>query len=274
MKENKKIVNVSLKHLLKRFSNSDVIANMEKEYRTNKPVMLSPDVIDDNTYLKRAKLNTIAIKKTFGSIETKGLASPIIVKLKKDHYEVILGRKRLIAAKLFKLDTIPCFVIEVSEEEMLLMIAADIRDSKNQNVVELSMICSRLSNYYGYSQTDLAKLLRISRPQLTNVIRISSLPDDVLLDVSLGKLSFGHAKTLLTLPDELIYKVVHKIYEDNLSVRDTEKVIDNLRNHTDYYSQEKTLSTKYKCQVDIQKKKITFSFKTKEEKDKFLSKMK
>ena len=274
MKENKKIVNVSLKHLLKRFSNSDVIANMEKEYRTNKPVMLSPEVIDDNTYLKRAKLNITNIKKTFGSIETKGLASPIIVKLKKDHYEVILGRKRLIAAKLFKLQTIPCFVIEVSEEEMLLMIAADIRDSKNQNVVELSTICSRLSNYYGYTQTDLAKLLRISRSQLTNVIRISALPDDVLLDVSLGKLSFGHAKTLLTLPDAMIYQVVKKIYDNNLSVRETEKIIDNLKNHTDYISHQKHLMKKYGCNVDIQKKKIIFSFDTIQDKEKFLNKIK
>lgn len=274
MKNNKKIVDVSLKQLLKRFSNSDVIANMEKEYRTNKPVMLSPSVIDDNTYLKKAKLNTLAIKKTFGSIETKGLASPIIVKIKKDHYEVILGRKRLIAAKLFKLESIPCFIIETSEEEMLLMIAADIRDSKAQNVVELSTICSRLSNYYGYTQTDLAKLLRISRSQLTNVIRISMLPDDILLDISLGKLSFGHAKTLVTLPDEIIRQIVKKIYDNNLSVRQTEKLIDEIKNNADYETSEAMLRNKFKCEVDVQKRKIVFSFNSVEEKDEFLKKIK
>lgn len=269
-----KIVNVSLKQLLKRFSNSDVIANMEKEYRTNKPVMISPEVIDDNTYLKKAKLNAQEIKKNFTSIQTKGLPSPIIVKIKKDHYEVILGRKRLLAAKLYKLEAIPCFIIDVSEEEMLLMLAADIRDSKLTNMVELSTVCSRLSQYYGYSQNDLAKLLRVSRPQITNVIRLTNLPDDILLDVSLGKLSFGHAKTLIALPEEMIYQVVRKIYDNNLSVRQTERIIDEIKNHTMYEDYELSLIKKYKCRVDIQKKKIIFSFDTQEEKENFIKKIK
>ena len=157
---------------------------------------------------------------------------------------------------------------------MLLMLAADIRDSKLTNMVELSMVCSRLSTYYGYTQNDLAKLLRVSRPQITNVIRLSNLPDDVLLDISLGKLSFGHAKTLIALPEEIVYQVVRQIYEYDLSVRQTEKVIDKIKNHVSYEEKEIALSKKFKCGVDIQKKKVTFSFKSNEEKENFLNKIK
>lgn len=268
-----KIVDIPLSRLLKRFSNTDVIVNMEKEYRTSKPHFISPKLIDDNKYVKKAKLNVDEICEALITIKDKGLNSPLIVRQKKDYFEIIIGRKRLIAAKKFKIETVPCVVIDVSDEEMLVMLAADIRDSNYSNMVELSMVCNRLTKTYHYSQKDLARLLHQSRSQMTNIIRLMNLPDSVLEDISMGKLSFGHAKALITLPDEFILEMVNKIYENKLSVRETEKLIQEYKNGPENKKVEEKLSKTFSCQTNILKKSVKFTFETEEEKTKFINRL-
>lgn len=265
-----KLVDISLSKLLKRFANTDVIANMEKEYRQIKPLFISPKLIDDNGYLKKVKLNEQLICDSLISIKEKGLNTPLIIRPKKDHYEIVLGRKRLIAAKKFKLESVPCAIINVDDEEMLVMLAADIRDSNYSNMVELSIVCNRLTKDYKYTQKDIAKLLHQSRSQITNIIRLFNLPETVLADVSLGKLSFGHAKCLLTLPDEVINDTVAEIYKHNLSVRSTEKMIYDFKNHTNYKKTEQYLRDFVNADVNISKNGIKFSFKTEQDKNQFI----
>lgn len=266
-------VNIAFDRLVKRFEKADVIANMEKEYQQTKPSFISPKLIDDNEYLKKVKLNKDTICQSLISIKEKGLNSPLIVRRKKDHYEIVLGRKRLTAAKCFRLNEVPCVIIDVSEEELLVMLAADIRDSNYSNMVELSLVCNKLNEDYNFSQEDLAKLLHQSRSQISNIMRLKSFNENILKDISYGKLSFGHAKALITLPDDLIEEMVEKIYQNNLSVRQTEKMIYEYKNKVDFSNLQNKLENKFNCKVNINKNSAKFSFESETDKNKFFEKI-
>lgn len=271
MKNKEKIVNISFSKLLKRFSNTDVIANMEKEYSHSKPFFINPKLIDDNIYLKKVKLNESLICESLSSIKEKGLNTPLLIRHKKDYYEIVLGRRRLIAAKKFNLELVPCLILDVDDEEMLLMLAADIRDSNNSNMAELSIVCNKLVNDYGYSQKDIAKLLHQSRSQVTNIIRLLNLPEEVLNDLSKRKLSFGHAKALLTLPDELIHDIVKDIYEHHLSVRQVEMRVYEIKNKSDNKKIAQDLHDYLKCDVKMSVKSLKFTFQNEKEKEQFIN---
>lgn len=271
MKNKDKIVNISFSKLLKRFSNTDVIANMEKEYRQSKPFFISPKLIDDNKYLKKVKLNEPFICESLASIKDKGLNTPLLVRHKKDHYEIVLGRKRLIVAKKFNLENVPCLILDVDDEEMLLMLAADIRDSNSSNMAELSIVCNRLVKDYNYSQKDIAKLLHQSRSQVTNIVRLLNLPEEVLNDLSKRKLSFGHAKALLTLPDELIQDIVKEIYDNHLSVRQVEMKVYEIKNKSNNKKIEQELHDYLKCDVKMSVKSLKFTFQSENEKEQFIN---
>lgn len=269
----KTIVKVPLSKLLKRFSNTNVIANMEKEYQTATPRYISTNLIDDNGFIRKAKVNEEKLIKDFAHLAEKGLKSPLIIRAKKDHYEIILGRRRLLASKKFNLPSVPCVLIDVGDEEVLLLLASDMRDSINRNMVELSLVCNTLKERFNYSQRDIAILMHQSRAQITNIMRILNLPDQVLNDVSIGKLSFGHAKAIITLPDQFITEIVQRIYKDALSVRDTEKIIFEHKHGINYLPEENRIDKKYNCTTNILRKRIVLSFETEEDQEKFLKKI-
>lgn len=267
------IVNISFDKLVKRFTKSDVIASIEKEYQRANPSYISPKLIDDNDYLKKVKVNKDAICEALISIKDKGITSPLIVKRKKDHYEIILGRRRLIAAKKFDLKEVPCVIIDIEDEEMLVMLAADIRDSNYSNMVELSLVCNTLCDNYNFNQNDLARLLHQSRSQISNIMRLKNFNDQILKDISYGKLSFGHAKALITLPDELISEMVEKIYQNNLSVRQTEKMIYQYKHQVDFNKIQDRLIKKFNCDVNVDKHSVKFNFVDEKDKEIFLEKI-
>lgn len=272
-KDKRPIVRVPLAKLLKRFSNENVIQNMEKEYQTSSPKNIATNLIDDNAFIRKAKINEAKLIKDFSDLPQKGIKSPLIIRAKKSHYEIVLGRRRLIAAKKFNLPSVPCVLIEAGDEETLLLMVADMRDSIARNMVEFSMVCNLLKEKFGYSQSDLAALTHQSRAQITNIMRLLTLPDNVLGDVSLGKLSFGHAKAIITLPDQFILDLVARIYKEKLSVHDTEKIIFEHKHGLDYSVEETRISDKYRCKTNILRKRIILSFESEEDQKAFIKKI-
>ncbi|MDY0177922.1 MAG: ParB/RepB/Spo0J family partition protein [Bacilli bacterium] len=272
-KDKKPIVRVPLSKLLKRFSNENVIQSMEKKYQTSSPKNIATNLIDDNAFIRKAKINEAKLLKDFSDLPQKGIKSPLIIRTKKSHYEIVLGRRRLLAAKKFNLPSVPCVLIDVGDEEALLLMVADMRDSITRNMVEFSMVCNLLKEKFGYSQNDLAVLTHQSRAQITNIMRLLNLPDSVLIDVSIGKLSFGHAKAIITLPDQLILDLVSRIYKEKLSVHNTEKIIFEYKHGVDYSIEEKRISDAYRCKTNILRKRIILSFESEEDQKKFIKKI-
>src|SRR5574344_3047567 len=214
----------NLQELLKKFSKNDVIEEMEKEYQSVAAKKIPLALVDDNSYFRRVRLPQETILQMGKGIKEKGLWNPLLVRPSGSHYELVLGRKRYYGAKAAHLNEVPCVIAEVSDEETLLMLLADTRDQREGNVVEMALVYQELSEHFSYSQATLANLSHQSRSQVTNTMRILHLPDHIIQEISLGQLSYGHAKAIASLSEEEIEEVVRLIHEENLSVRQTEEL--------------------------------------------------
>ena len=119
----------------------------------------------------------------------------------------------------------------------------------------------------------LGEVSHQSRPQITNIMRLLNLPSTVIEDIELGKLSYGHAKSLITLTEDEILNLVPRIYQEKLSVRDVENIVKNSRYNESTDSL--YLSKEYKSKrVDVRKHSVTFNFDSEEEVKKFIDKLK
>ncbi len=268
----KKKTNPTLEVLLNRYSQNDVIAEMEREYASisSKNILLSS--IDDNHVVKKVSFPKEMVKSLGESIKEKGFFSPLVVRPSGTHYELILGRKRFMGAKEAKLTYVPAIVKDISDEEMLLTILADTRDQRDGNVVEMALIFAQLQEKFSYSQNTLGEVAHLSRSQVTNILRLLHLPDDVLKEIMNGSLSYGHAKAIASLSDDKIVDIVKKIHEEHLSVRETEylaKQIQNKEIGTPCIDEIKKKTGAKK--ILIKKNSVTLYFSNEEEKNKFLS---
>jgi ParB family transcriptional regulator, chromosome partitioning protein len=261
-KRDERILKSSLSSLIKKFSKNDVIAEMEKEYSQSPSKNIPLSLIDDNAFVKRVKIPGEIIDRFALNIKEKGLYTPLVVRPVGNHYELILGRKRFYGTKKAGFKVLPCAIAKVGDEETLLMLLADTRDQRESNVVEMALLCQALSDKYHYTQQTLGNLTHQSRCQITNIMRILRLPEAVLQDMCIGKLSYGHAKAIVSLSQQEIEEIVQMIYEHHLSVREVERIAKRYANKSRPSSlEEDVLSNSYGASnVDIKKKSVTFSF--------------
>lgn len=269
--DSSRILKSNLSTLLKRFSSTDVITTLEKEYSESISGQIKLSLIDDNHVLKRAKVKKSKILGAMESLKEKGFATPLLIVHSDDRYEIVISREFYKAAKRLKYDTVPCSILNISEEEMLLFLATRNRDDKSSSVIEMSLLLNKLVKKYRYSQKDIALIIHQSRSQITNIIRLIKMPNFVLDDITDGKLSFGHARALAKLDENEMSKMLDKIYKHNLSVRDVERLVYESRHPNILSKCEKTLSKKYRANLSIINKKVTFSFANKKDRNKFLS---
>jgi len=271
---NKRLLNKNqLSKLVNRFSKSYVIEEMGRNLRQASSKELLVNDIDDNGIIKSAKLKDNTLKEVADSIIKTGLTNPLVVRPKKDYYEIIFGRKRLLACKKFKIAKAPVVIINVSDEEMLLMLLADNREQRDGNIIEMALILDSLSKKFNYSQKTLSEVAHQSRSQITNILRMLNLPQHIIDDLSINKLSYGHAKAIASLPETKIENLVKKIYQDNLSVRETESIVKKYKNSEDLETHS-TLLKKYKCLLNEKDKQLIIKFNSEEEKQSFIKAVK
>ena len=263
----------SLSKLVKKFSQEDVILQMEKEYRSVASINIPLEKIDDNSYVNKVTFSKKTVNLLGKSIKEKGFFNPLVVRRKGDRYELILGRKRYFGAKNIDLAEVPVIIREVDDEEVLLMLLADVRDEREGNIIEMALIYAALSEKFNYSQTTLGKLSHQSRSQVTNIVRLLSLPEKVIKEVMLGELSYGHARALLRLDQFEIEEAVKTIHHNKLSVRETEALVKRYRYEDEDYEKEVSLITKSNARdVKIKPASVSFEFDTVEEKEAFIKK--
>ncbi len=228
MKENKILKN-SLRKLVNRFGREDFVSAILKNSPKETIQNISMNDIVDNHYLKKAKLDENKIKTTEGQLENNVYLDPIILRSYKDKYEVVVGRIKFYAAKHLKKEKINSVVLSLSDEESLLLMLKEMTDRKAMNMYELALICSHLKTDFKYKNKELSDFLNQSPSQISNLLQILNLPESVLVDISMNKLSYGHAKAISRLDKEDVLNLVSKIYESSLSVRETEELVRNLK---------------------------------------------
>ena len=269
-----KILNKNqLSNLVARFSKSYVIEEMERSIKQAKSTELEIKNIDDNSIIKSAPIPNEILKNVADSIVKSGLTNPLIVRPKKDYYEIVFGRKRLLACKKYKpLVKVPVFIINVTDEEMLFMLLADNREQREANIIETALILKEMSEKHHYNQQTLADIAHQSRSQITNILRILNLPKNVIDDISLNKLSYGHARALVSLPEDSINELASRIHQENLSVREVEKIVKEQRKGND--KNDLRVLNKYFCTITNSDTSLIIKFKSIADKNNFLKDIK
>ena len=172
-----------------------------------------------------------ALGELAASIAEHGLLQPIAVRPKKvgTGYIIIAGERRWRAARLAGLDEVPVIIKDVTDEQAAALALIENLQREDLDPIEVAEGCRQLIDKYGLTQESAAKKLGKSRSAVTNSLRLLALPEDVRRMVSGGKLSFGHAKVLLGLPNEdLMRQAAAEVTAQNLNVRQTEALCKKL----------------------------------------------
>lgn len=154
------------------------------------------------------------------------LQPPVVRRIGENQYELIMGERRLRAAKLAGLSSIPVIIRETSDNELLREALIENIHRSNLNALEEAAAYSQMLNDFGLTHDELAKRIGKSRPVITNTLRLLNLPPSVQKKLASGAISAGHARALLGLTDMAeIERIANKIVSEGLSVRATEELI-------------------------------------------------
>ena len=179
----------------------------------------------------RKRFDDDALNQLADSITENGLLQEIEVRRKKvgPGYIIIAGERRWRAARLAGLDEVPVIIKDVTDEQAAALALIENLQREDLDPIEVAEGCRQLIDKYGLTQESAAKKLGKSRSAVTNSLRLLALPEDVRRMVSGGKLSFGHAKVLLGLPNEdLMRQAAAEVAAQNLNVRQTEALCKKL----------------------------------------------
>lgn len=205
---------------------SALIPSASQESQTSEDVReLSIDMITPNPEQPRTDLADDSIAELADSISKFGLLNPVLVRPYGEGYQIIAGERRWRASRLAGLERIPVCVRASTETESLEMALIENLQRRDLNAIEEARGYRKLLTGHRMTQAELADKVSKSRSTITNALRLLDLPEDVQELVYDGKMTAGHARAVLSVPDdEVRTKLAKRIVEDGLSVRDTENL--------------------------------------------------
>lgn len=163
-------------------------------------LMLEPDQIHSNPHQPRKHFDEESLKALASSIQADGLMQPIIVRPRSEGgYELVAGERRLRAAQLIELKTIPSLIRDVDEQTSAALALIENLQREDLNPIERSEAFSQLIDDYGLTHQDLADRLGMNRSSVTNYLRLMELSESEKAALRDGLLSMGHAKVLLSI---------------------------------------------------------------------------
>ena len=181
--------------------------------------------IEPNRSQPRKQFSEGALEELAQSLRQYGMIEPVVVRQKEDYYELIAGERRWRAAKIAGLKIIPAVLKDWDSAEAFEVALVENLQRENLNPMEEAAGYARLAEEFGLSQEEIAAKVGKSRPAVANAMRLLSLDERVKEFVSTGKLSAGHARTLLPLDGDKQFDLAERIMEDGLSVRQAEAAV-------------------------------------------------
>ena len=178
----------------------------------------------------RKRFEEGALQDLADSIRTHGIIQPLTVRrLSSGYYQIIAGERRWRAAKLAGLSEVPAVIIEADDRKVMELGLIENLQREDLNPMEEAMGYQALIEEYGLTQEEAARRVGKSRPAVANALRLMALPDAIRALVEEGKLSAGHARALLSVPDSTSQKkLAQKVVAEGLSVRQTEALAKRL----------------------------------------------
>lgn len=186
---------------------------------------LAIELIRANSHQPRKTFDDDTLQELAGSIREIGLLQPVVVRPDGDGYELVAGERRLRAAQLIGMDSIPALVRETDDDAMLRDALLENLHRVQLNPLEEAAAYSQLLADFSCTQEELAARIGRSRPQISNTLRLLRLPPKVQRRVAAGVLSSGHARALLSFEDEgRMEEMAGRIVAEGLSVRVVEEL--------------------------------------------------
>ena len=212
--------------VLKSLENS----NIQMESKSGEK-MVSINKVEPNREQPRNKFEEDALMELSDSIKQFGVLQPLIVRKKKDYYEIIAGERRWRAAKMAGVKEIPIIIKDYTEQEIIEIGLIENIQRENLNPIEEAAAYKRLLEEFNLKQDEVAERVSKSRTAVTNSMRLLKLCDKVLQMVIDDMISTGHARALLAIEDASSqYELAVRIFDEKLSVRDVEKLVKDMKN--------------------------------------------
>lgn len=187
---------------------------------------LPVDQISPNPFQPRTTWNDDELQDLTESIRSKGIIQPILVRRKDEGFEVIAGERRLRAAKLAGLVTIPAMLRDADDSEMLELALIENIHRTDLNPIERATAYQRYIESFSLSQTEAAKKLGEDRSVVANFLRLLDLPNEIKQMLIGQHITMGHARAILALPtDDLRRKLANRALAGRLSVREVEALV-------------------------------------------------
>uniref|UniRef100_A0A7C3J707 ParB/RepB/Spo0J family partition protein n=1 Tax=candidate division WOR-3 bacterium TaxID=2052148 RepID=A0A7C3J707_UNCW3 len=199
-----------------------IIAGTEQREVRNIPISnIKPNPFQPRKIFKDEELKDLA-----DSIKENGVLQPITVRRVGEHYEIVTGERRYRACKLLGFKDIPAIVKDISNDKMVEWALIENVQREDLNVVEEAEAYRDLVEKFNLTHEDISKKVGKSRAHITNILRVLELEDEIKNLLKENKISFGHAKVLLSIKEPLRRKhFAERVYREDLSVRDLEKLL-------------------------------------------------
>ena len=248
----------------------DEIQQGKTEVEGSKKSEIEVSIIRPNPYQPRRTFDEAKLQELAESIKTHGVFTPILVKNAIQGYELIAGERRLRAAKIAGLKTIPAIIVEFDDAQMMEIALLENIQREDLNAIEEALGYEKIIARLNYTQEELAKRIGKSREHVANMLRLLKLPQTVQQHVVDGKLSMGHVRALLSLKDpQRMEEVAEKAIALHLSVRAVETLVKNInqpkeevKKEKDIHLQavEKKLQRKFQTKVKIDQRHIAITY--------------
>lgn len=195
----------------------------------NAEILVKISKVEPNRSQPRKQFDEDALLELSESIKQYGILQPLLVSDKKGYYEIIAGERRWRAAKMAGLKEIPVLVKEFNNQEIVEISLIENIQREDLNPIEEAMAYKRLMEEFHLKQDEIAERVAKSRTAVTNSMRLLKLDDRVQQMLIDEMISAGHARALLGISDaETQAALAMKIFDEKLSVRETEKIVKNL----------------------------------------------
>ena len=208
------------------------VVKKDKSTEKDSPVaerLVKISSVEPNLNQPRRHFDEDALLELSESIKQYGVLQPLLVSDKKDYFEIIAGERRWRAAKMAGLKEVPVVVKEFTDQEIVEISLIENIQREDLNPIEEAMAYKRLMEEFHLKQDEIADRVAKSRTAVTNSMRLLKLSSKVQEMVIADMISAGHARALLGISDEALQETTAmKVFDEKLSVRETEKLVKNL----------------------------------------------
>lgn len=218
----------------------NVASISEKNEKAVDGVLVNINKVEPNREQPRKNFDEDALVELSESVKQFGVLQPLLVQDKKDYFEIIAGERRWRAAKMAGLKEVPVIVKELSDLEVVEISLIENIQRENLNPIEEAFAYKRLLTEFNLKQDEVAERVSKSRTAVTNSMRLLKLNEKVQQMVIEDMITTGHARALLGIEDsEKQYILAQKIFDEKLSVRETEKLVKKIQQGKENTSDDK-----------------------------------